>query len=104
MGKIFIQKRRSRWNNIVVHLLLWGVIFILPYFFMDSERVFTWRPFLRSIPEMLGFMLVFYLNYLFLIDKFLHRGKTREFVIFNILLIITVAFLMHYGKELLEYL
>jgi len=53
---------------------------------------------------MLGFMMVFYLNYFFLIDKFLYKGKTREFIIYNFLLIVAVAFMMHYGKELLGYL
>jgi hypothetical protein len=104
MGHALKQKPRNSWNNVYVHLLLWGIIFILPYFFMDPDRVFTWRLFLRSVPDMLGFMLVFYLNYFFLIDKFLYKGKTREFIIYNILLIVAVAFMMHYGKELLEYL
>jgi sensor histidine kinase YesM len=53
---------------------------------------------------MLGFMLVFYLNYFFLIDKFLYKGKTREFIIYNFLLIVAVAFMMHYSRGLLEYL
>jgi len=81
-----------------------GSDFHSPLFFMDPERVFTWRLFLRSVPDMLGFMMVFYLNYFFLIDKFLYKGKTREFIIYNFLLIVAVAFMMHYGKELLGYL
>jgi two-component sensor histidine kinase len=104
MDQAFKQKKRGSWNNVFVHLLLWGVIFILPYFFMESERVFTWKPFLRSIPEMLGFMLVFYLNFFVLIDQLLHKGKTRTFIFYNLLLIIIVSFLMHYSRELLEYL
>lgn len=86
----------------IVHLLLWGVIFILPYFFMDSERIFSWRPFLRSVPEMLGFMIVFYLNYLLLIDRLLYKGKTRMFILCNLLLIMAVALLMFYGRDLLH--
>jgi two-component sensor histidine kinase len=104
MSHALKQKPGNSWNNLYVHLLLWGVIFILPYFFMDPDRVFTWRLFLRSLPDMLGFMLVFYLNYFLLIDKFLYRGKTREFILYNILLIVVVALMMHYSKELLEYL
>lgn len=104
MSQQYTPKLKHKWSSIFVHLLLWGVIFILPYFFMDSERVFTWRPFLRSIPEMLGFMLVFYLNYFILIDKLLYREKTKRFIIYNILLIVCVAFTMHYGRELLEQL
>lgn len=90
--------QRSRWNNVFVHILLWGVIFILPYFFMDPERVFNWRSFTRSLPDLLGFMLVFYLNYFLLIDKFLFKGKTKQFVVYNLLLIVEIAFLMHYSR------
>lgn len=104
MDQVIQQKKRGSWNNIFVHILLWGVVFILPYFFMDSERIFTWRPFMRSIPEMLGFMLVFYLNFFVLIDQLLHKGKSRAFILYNLLLIIAVSFLMHYSRELLEYL
>lgn len=103
MDQLVKQKNGGSWNNIFVHLLLWGVIFILPYFFMNAEQIFTWKPFLRSIPEMVGFMLVFYLNFFLLIDRLLHKGKTRAFILYNLLLIISVSFLMHYGRELLEY-
>ena len=104
MGQSMNQKTGGSWNNLFVHLLLWGVIFILPYFFMDSARVFTWRPFLRSIPQMLGFMLVFYLNFFLLIDQLLFKGKPRAFILWNLVLIIAVAFFMHYSRELLEWL
>lgn len=87
-----------------MHILLWGVIFILPYFFMDTDRIFNWRYFLRSFPEMLGFMLVFYLNYFVLIDKFLYKGKTKTFILYNLLVIIGTAFLMHYGRGIIEML
>src|SRR5690554_653071 len=76
------QTKQITWNNVLVHILLWGVIFILPYFFMDTERVFNWRPFIRSIPEMVGFMLVFYINHFILIEKLLFKGKTKEFIIY----------------------
>lgn len=57
---------------------------------------------MRSIPEMLGFMLVFYLNYFLLIDKLLYKGRTKEFFLYNLLLIVVTAFLMHYGRGLIE--
>lgn len=96
------SKHKGKRNNVLVHILLWGMIFILPYFFMDSERIFNWKPFIRSLPEMLGFMLVFYVNYFLLIDKLLYKGKTKEFIFYNLLLIIVTAFLMHYGRGLIE--
>lgn len=104
MSPAFVQKKGGSWNNILVHLLLWGVIFILPYFFMDSERLFTWKPFMRSVPGMIGFLLIFYLNFFLLIDRLLHKGRTRAFIIYNLLLIVAIAFLMHYSYGLLELL
>jgi len=102
MSRSITIKQASKWNNVYVHILLWGVVFILPYFLMDSEMLFNWRSFSRALPELLGFMLVFYLNYIVLIDKLLYKGKTREFVVYNLLLIVAVAFLMHYGRGWIE--
>jgi LytS/YehU family sensor histidine kinase len=82
--------------------MLWSAIYILPYFFVDSERLFHWRFFVRSLPEMVGFMLVFYVNYFLLINKLLYKGKTREFILCNLLLIAATAFLMYYGRDLAE--
>jgi len=91
------SNQRNKWNNAIVHILLWGVIFFLPYFFMDSERFFNWRLFIRSLPDLLGFMFVFYINYFLLIEKLLFKGKTKQFILYNLLLIVGTAFLMHYS-------
>lgn len=97
-----IRKQKNAWDNLLIHTALWSVVFILPYFFVDSDKLFNWVFFVRSIPEMLGFMLVFYINYFLFIERFLFRGKVKEFVLYNILLIVAVAFLMHYGRGLLD--
>ena len=91
------RNKQITWNNVFVHILLWGIIFILPYFFMDNEQLFNWRPFLRSLPGLVGFMLVFYVNYFIFIEKLLFKGKIKGFIIYNILLIAFVAFLMNYS-------
>lgn len=96
------QKRQFTWNNTFVHILLWGVIFILPYFFTNSEHLFNWYPFLRSLPEMFGFLIVFYLNYFLLIEKLLFKGRTREYFLYNIILIAAAALFMHFGHGWLD--
>ena len=96
------QKQQITLNNVLIHVILWGVIFILPYFFMASEQVFNWRQFLRSLPEMLGIMLLFYFNYFVLIEKLLFKGRTKEFFLYNLILIVAVALFMHYGRIWLE--
>ncbi|MDO5522948.1 MAG: sensor histidine kinase [Bacteroidia bacterium] len=87
---------------IFVHILLWSMIVVAPYFFIDREQLFRWDLFVRSIPDTLGLLLVFYVNYFLLITRFLFKGKTREFIIYNVLLIIAAATLMHFGNDLLR--
>lgn len=98
-------KNRNNSNTytlIIVHILLWSMILVTPYFFMDRETIFRWDMFIRSTPDMLGLLLIFYINYFFVIDKTLFKGKTKTFFIYNILLIVAMVVLMHYGNELMR--
>ena len=87
---------------ILVHILLWSMIVVAPYFFIDRERLFRWDLFIRSTPDTLGLLLVFYINYFLLIKQFLFKGRTREFIFYNLLLIVAAAVLMHFGNDLLR--
>lgn len=83
------------YTNIAVHILLWAFIFGLPFFFMERGLSFNWERFYNSIPSLLAFATIFYVNYLYLINAFLFKGKTKEFIVLNIVLIIVLAVLMH---------
>jgi LytS/YehU family sensor histidine kinase len=48
---------------------------------------------------MLAFMIVFYINYLYLIDRLLYKQKTKEFIIINLLLVIGMASLMYFTHD-----
>lgn len=87
---------------IIVHILLWSMIVVAPYFFIDRERLFRWDLFIRSAPDTLGLLLVFYVNYFVLIKRFLFTGKTKEFIFYNVLLILAAATLMHFGNDLIK--
>ena len=87
---------------ILVHVLLWSMIVVAPYFFIDRERLFRWDLFIRSTPDTLGLLLVFYINYFLLIKQFLFKGRTKEFIFYNLLLIVAAAVLMHFGNDLLR--
>lgn len=87
---------------IIVHILLWSMIVVAPYFFIDRERIFRWDLFIRSTPDTLGLLLVFYVNYFVLIKRFLFKGKTKEFILYNLLLIIAATTLMHFGNDLIR--
>ncbi|MEA4950410.1 MAG: histidine kinase [Petrimonas sp.] len=93
---------RKTYAVVIVHILLWSMIIVAPYFFIDRERIFRWDLFIRSLPDTLGLLLVFYVNYFVLIKQFLFKGKTKEFIFYNLLLIIAAATLMHFGNDLLR--
>ncbi len=93
----------STYAVILVHVLLWSMIVVAPYFFIDRERLFHWDLFIRSTPDTLGLLLVFYVNYFLLIKQFLFKGRTREFIFYNLLLIVAAAVLMHFGNDLLRW-
>lgn len=100
MTEGLIDNRKKRYNTILAHILLWGVILILPYFFTDTNTFFQWQHFTRSLPSTIGFLVVFYVNYFVLADKYLFKGKNKEFILYNILLILAVSVLIHYGYEI----
>lgn len=85
-----------------VHVLLWSMILVAPYFFMDRETIFRWDLFIRSTPDMLGLLLIFYINYFFIIDKTIFKRKTATFIIYNVVLVLLMIVLMHYGNELMK--
>ena len=88
MQKPIKNSATNTYAIITVHILLWSMIVVAPYFFIDRERLFRWDLFMRSTPDTLGLLLVFYVNYFLLIKRFLFRGKTKEYIIYNLLLIV----------------
>ena len=84
--------------NILSHLLVWLVLFSMPYFLsygqeQDINRVAAhfWIP-------LVFYAMIFYLNYFILIDKFLFAKKTTQFIVTNLVLIVVFLVL----KEQIE--
>ena len=89
------KDRRISYAHIALHVLLWGIIFGLPFFFMERGMSFNWQRFYHSVPSLLSFVAIFYINYLYLIKTYLFKGKTTEFILINLFLIIILAVLVH---------
>lgn len=86
-------------DNVVIHMTLWLIVFGLPLFLIDRGQGINWSHFWRQASVMVGFMIVFYINYIYLIDRFLYRQKTTEFILINLLLIIVIGTLMYYAQD-----
>lgn len=84
--------------TILSHLLIWLVLFSMPYLLsygqeQDLNRIIShfWIP-------LVFYVVVFYLNYFILIDRFLFTKKMVQFIIINLVLISVFLFL----KESIE--
>ena len=90
-----------RYIETAIHIIGWGIVFGFPYLMMSRSGVnLTWEDYLRHgsiVP--LSFLIVFYTNYLFLIPRYLFGGRTKEYILINILLIACLAFGSHLWQE-----
>jgi hypothetical protein len=82
------------------HLLVWLVLFSLPYLMASGESFNIQRLLKHSTIPLLYYALIFYVNYLVLIDKFLFTPRKIPFYVVNILLISGMAVLSYEIKEL----
>ncbi len=81
--------------SILIHIAVWVMIFVSPLFFMPSDADSNWLRFYTSFSMFQFFvMIVFYLNYFYLVNHFLFRKQTRNFLLCNLGIII--AFLLLY--------
>jgi hypothetical protein len=92
---MFFRNKNAPVYNTLIHILVWTAILLLPFLFErrhefgESIEIIRgpWLPILLSI-------VCFYINYFFLIPRFLLRKRNGYYFLFNLLLIILVVFIM----------
>ena len=86
--------------QLLIHIIVWGLVFGLPFliFWKYNDFDFLDRLKHQSI-IVLSLLTVFYLNYFVLIEQFLFRKKTGKFILYNILLILSVGVAVHLWNE-----
>lgn len=94
--------KNNCYNTLFIHIAMWLFLFAMPIFFMDRSNGVSWGYLLKSTSSLLFSMIVFYVNYFILIDKYLFKYKTREFLIINLILIIGVAVVAHFSYEFIN--
>lgn len=86
----------------LIHIVAWCILIGLPFFFTGREsQELTLESYLRSVIVPLSFMLVFYVNYFLLVERFLFSRHGWKFFLSNVLLIIAAMFFVHFLMHLL---
>ncbi|MBR5171216.1 MAG: sensor histidine kinase [Muribaculaceae bacterium] len=86
-----IQETKNNNRYLVLHLLCWAVIIVVPMFFHSSgdDWPTVMNRYLRWLGNPLAYMLVFYVNYLWLVPRFLLKKRDwKMFLFINILMIV----------------
>ena len=69
----------------IIHIAAWGILFGLPFFFTGREsQVLTVTSYLRSVIVPLSFMMVFYVNYFLLVNRYLFSRHGWKFFLSNV--------------------
>lgn len=72
---------------VVFHLMVWTVLFSLPYLLSYEQQHVLTKLILYSWIPLLFYGLIFYINYFKLIDSFLFKKKTLLFILLNAVII-----------------
>ena len=87
---------QSKYTGWLIHLTIWAVIFGMPLFVTNPHRPLMSGPeYGRFLVVPLSFMVVFYTNYLLLIDRYLNSRRIGRFLGRNLPLIGTVTVGVH---------
>lgn len=80
--------------ELIIHIVSWLLIFGFPLVFMDRGSGFSLSQFLRHSCIPLCYFFIFYMNYLWLVPRFLFKDETRRYILGNLLLVLCTGVLL----------
>ena len=91
------ENAESKSRYLVLHILCWAVLIVTPMFFHSSgdDWLVVWNRYMRWLGNPLAYLLVFYLNYLWLVPRFLlKKNDWKMFLFINLLALICGVFMV----------
>lgn len=91
-----MTSRQTQYTGWLIHTLIWAVVIFSPLFVTSPDKpLIGGEDYIRFLIVPVSFMIVFYVNYLWLIDRLLGRRRTGLFILANLLLITVVMLAVH---------
>ncbi len=86
--------------EILIHLLIWGGIISMPYIFaiLKGESIPLDNSFGVFLMP-LAFIIIFYVNYHFLINRFLFNKDLSRFILWNFIIIVALSYLSNLMRD-----
>lgn len=82
--------------GIIVHVTAWFYIFASPFFFSHRGDNFDWAHYWRGLVFPVATCLVFYINYFWLVPRYILQHKYNMFLLVNLLLLLVVTCCVEY--------
>jgi len=96
--KVIDQRPDYKWSLPLIHLSVWTILFILPYILLRGDIALNHMLHIAWL-HLLGYAIIFYLNYFVLFDRLFNRRHWAYFILINIVLIVLVNWLNHEVRE-----
>lgn len=87
-----------------VHVIAWTILSCFPLLLWltgKSQQEITWDFYVRFAVMLSSIIIIFYVNYLYLVNRFLFIKKTGLFIFYNLLLIVGMVLLVHLCMDVL---
>lgn len=96
-----INTAPKRWVGLV-HIIAWGMLLGFPFLFTgrDSTTI-PLSKYMHFAITLVSFILLFYVNYLYLVKQFLFTKQMVKYLISNTVIIILLITAVHYAQELI---
>lgn len=86
--------------EVLIHIVSWVLIFGFPLLFIEHDNIpNAWAFYLRHFRQPLAFAIVFYINYAFLIPRFLFKKQGKKYYLYNLILIVSTSLALHLSSE-----
>lgn len=92
MKQLFLQRRCLEMG---IHTVSWLLIFGFPLVFIDRRSDVNWMRFLLHSCVPACYFCIFYLNYLWLVPRYLFRHEMRQYVLVNVVAVVCFSVLLH---------
>lgn len=77
---------KNKWLVVIFHVMVWGTLFGFPYLLTSGQGSTLHKIMQHSWIPLIGYMIIFYVNYSLLIERLLFRKKILLYILLNLLL------------------
>lgn len=88
-------------NNytILIHIMAWLLLFLLPLFFFSKQTIFDYTHYYRYLITPISLCAIFYINYLYLVNRYLLNNKIKQYIIYNAIIILITCFINYHWER-----